>query len=106
MAITRLQFTSFNNLTVLVFKSFSSLALGMLLVSCANDPNARPQASSDQVCVYVKNTGSNLPVKECRTRAERQALTENTREASEELFRQSQALDETGAQSLGADSLE
>jgi hypothetical protein len=81
-----------------------TLVLGLLLVSCAGTTNS--QAGAGEECVYVKVTGSNLPVKECRSAAEREAIAANNRQASDEYFQDALLLEETGGASLGADSLE
>ncbi|MGV3591132.1 MAG: hypothetical protein ACO1PZ_05540 [Gammaproteobacteria bacterium] len=83
-----------------VFVLFASA----LLVSCANPP--RDTAGADQECVYVKVTGSNMPVKECRTAAEREALAAQNEEAAQQGLRDLRALDEFGVASPGADSLD
>lgn len=74
----------------------------LLLTSCANPPAT---ADAGQECVYVKVTGSNLPVKDCRPRAEREALAAQNEEAAQQGLRDLRNLDEFGVASPGADSL-
>lgn len=76
----------------------------LLLGACAGTP-AAGTASADEECVYVKVTGSNLPVKDCRPRGEREALAAQQQEAAQNSARDIQLLDEAGDRSLGADSL-
>lgn len=76
----------------------------LLLTSCAGTPSA-DSASADEECVYVRVTGSNLPIKECRSRAEREAIAAANEQAAQNSLRDIQLLDEAGDQSLGADSL-
>jgi hypothetical protein len=106
MALKHLRVNRLISQTVRAFSPTSALVLvlGFLLASCAGTANPT-QAGAEVECVYVKVTGSNLPVKECRSKAEREALAAETREASEDLFRQNQTLDEFGTESVGADSL-
>jgi hypothetical protein len=77
----------------------------LLLGACAGTPAGNAQAGSDQECVYVRVTGSNLPVKECRSREEREAIAAREREAAQNSARDIQLLDEAGDRALGADSL-
>lgn len=86
------------------FRAVFVLFAAALLASCANPP--RDAASADQECVYVKVTGSNMPVKECRTTEEREALAAQNEEAAQEGLRDLRALDEFGVASPGADSLD
>lgn len=76
----------------------------LLLTACAGTPSSGT-ASADEECVYVRVTGSNLPIKECRSRAEREAIAARNEEAAQNSLRDIQLLDEAGDQSLGADSL-
>ena len=78
----------------------------MLLAACVNPPRETAQADGDEECVYVKVTGSNLPVKECTTREQREALAAQNREAGEQGFRNLRDLGEFGVESAGADSLD
>jgi hypothetical protein len=59
------------------------LASGFLLTSCRN-PSRDLQATDGQECVYVRVTGSNLPVRQCRTAEESAALAAQEREGAEE----------------------
>jgi hypothetical protein len=77
----------------------------LLLASCANPPPTDAQGNA-QECVYVRVTGSNLPVKECRTQAEREALAARNREAAEQGVEDLRKLDEFGVESAGAASLD
>jgi hypothetical protein len=76
-----------------------------LLASCVNPVNS-DQAGVEQECVYVKVTGSNLPVKECRTAEERAALAAQREEAAQQGLRDLRNLDEFGVAAPGAASLE
>src|SRR5690606_19702500 len=44
----------------------------LLLAACAGTPPGGVAGAEE--CVYVRVTGSNLPVKECRSREEREAI--------------------------------
>ena len=79
------------------------LALSLLLVSCANPPP--DQAAAGQECVYVRVTGSNLPVKQCSTPEERAAIAAREREAGEQGVRDMRDLNEFGVEAAGAESL-
>jgi hypothetical protein len=75
----------------------------LLLVSCRN-PGRDLEASADQECVYVEVTGSNLPVKQCRTREEREALAAQAareRDGAEEGLDDLQDLQEFGVENGG-----
>lgn len=85
-------------------KGLPFMVLGLLLVSCAGTP-ANDTARADEECVYVRVTGSNLPIKECRSKAERDAIAAQQQAAAQNSARDIQLLDETGGASLGADSL-
>jgi hypothetical protein len=104
MIIERLHVVSFNNFAVRALKPAAIAALGCLLVSCAGTP-ANGTASADEECTYVRVTGSNLPVKQCSSAAEREAIAARNEEAAQNSAEDIRLLDETGAQSLGADSL-
>jgi hypothetical protein len=78
--------------------------LVLLLASCANPPPA-DQAGTGEECVYVRVTGSNLPVKECRTAAEREAIAATEREASEQGLRDLRQLEEYDGKAPGGDSI-
>jgi hypothetical protein len=81
-----------------------ALSAVLLLTACAGTPGGGV-ASAEEDCVYVRVTGSNLPVKDCRPRGEREALAAQQREAAQNSARDIQLLDEAGDRSLGADSL-
>ncbi|HHX81368.1 MAG TPA: hypothetical protein GX696_00105 [Pseudomonadaceae bacterium] len=105
MKIARLQVNGFhNNVAVQVLKGAPLIVLGLLLASCAGTP-ANNTAGADEECVYVRVTGSNLPIKECRSKAERDAIAAQQQAAAQNSVRDIQLLDETGGASLGADSL-
>ena len=105
MKIARLQVDGVHtNMAVGRLKGLSLVVLGLLLASCAGTP-ANDTARADEECVYVRVTGSNLPIKECRSKAERDALAAQQQEAAQNSARDIQLLDETGGASLGADSL-
>ena len=82
----------------------AAISAALLLGACAGTPSG-DTASADEECVYVKVTGSNLPIKECRSRAEREAIAAANEQAAQNSLRDIQLLDEAGDQSLGADSL-
>lgn len=85
--------------------ALSGILAALLLGACVGTPAENAQAGADEECVYVRVTGSNLPVKECRSRAEREAIAARNQEAAQNSARDIQLLDEAGNQSLGADSL-
>lgn len=89
--------------TATSLRTASILIPALLLVSCAGDPARSARAGEE--CVYVKVTGSNLPVKECRTAEERAAIAAMEREAGEQGVRNQRDLDEFGVEAAGADSL-
>ena len=74
----------------------------LLLASCAN-PVPADQAANGQVCEYVRVTGSNLPVKQCRSQDEVLAAAE--RDAAEQGLRDLQVLQEYEGKAPGGDSL-
>lgn len=90
---------------VMRFRVASMLIAALALASCVN-PVDTSQAAAGQECVYVKVTGSNMPVKECRTREEREALAEQNAEAAQQGLRDLRTLEEFGVESPGADSLD
>jgi hypothetical protein len=94
------QVASSTQRTVRIVQAVCLLASALLLVSCRN-PGRDLQASSDQECVYVEVTGSNLPVKQCRTREERDALAAQEREGAEEGLDDLQDLQEFGVENGG-----
>lgn len=81
-----------------------TLVLVLLLASCVNPP-PKDAAGVEMECVYVERTGSNLPVRECRTAEERAAIAAREREAGEQGVRDMRDLNEFGVESAGADSL-
>lgn len=81
------------------------LASGLLLVSCKN-PVPDAQASDGMECVYVRVTGSNLPVKQCRTAEERAALAASEREGAVQALDNLQDLQEYEGKAPGGDSLD
>lgn len=76
----------------------------LLVVSCAGDP--ANSANAGEVCEYVRVTGSNMPIKECRSPEERAAIAAREREAAEQGLRNQRDLDEFGVESVGAASLD
>jgi len=78
------------------------LASGLLLAACTNPV----RDTAGQECVYVRVTGSNLPVKECRTAEERAALAARERDAAEQGLDNLQDLQEYGVEAPGAASLD
>lgn len=104
MATPNLQVASLAAAAVARFRLVSLLFAAALLAACANPP--RDTASADQECVYVKVTGSNMPVRDCRPRAEREALAEQTGEAAQQGLSDLRRLEEFGVASPGADSLD
>lgn len=85
---------------------FTAVATGMaallLLTSCQN-PVSADQAANGQVCTYERVTGSNLPVKVCRSQDEVLAAAE--RDAAEQGLRDLQVLQEYEGKAPGGDSL-
>lgn len=75
----------------------------LLLAACAGTPSGGVAGAEE--CVYVRVTGSNLPVKECRSREEREAIAAANEQAVQNSVRDIQLLDEVGDRALGADSL-
>jgi hypothetical protein len=88
---------------VLRFRYTCMMIAVPLLVSCQNPVNT-DQAGRE--CVYVKVTGSNMPVRQCSTREEREALAAQQEEAAQQGLRDLRALEEFGVASPGADSLD
>lgn len=87
-----------------VYGRAGGLALILLLTSCAGTPSPE-QVAAGVECEYVKVTGSNMPVRECTTAAQREAIAAMRREAGEQGLRDMQKLDEFGVESVGASSL-
>lgn len=104
MTQPNLQVASIDAAAATRFRIASLLVAACLLTACANPP--RDTANADQECVYVKVTGSNMPVKECRTAEERAALAAQNEEAAQQGLSDLRRLDEFGVASPGADSLD
>ena len=91
-------------ITLHFLKAIGLPLAGLLLASCANDP--AQSANAGEECVYVRVTGSNMPVKECSTAEEREAIAASNREAAEQGLRDLQTLGEFGVEAPGAASLD
>lgn len=104
MTTSNLQFAFLTTLVRHV-RHIGVLGSALLLAACAN-PVDTAAADGDQECVYVRVTGSNLPVKECRSRAERETLAAQNEEAAQQGLRDLRNLDEFGVASPGAESLD
>lgn len=81
------------------------LTSGLLLASCRN-PSRDVQAADGQVCVYERVTGSNLPVRRCRTAEEMAVLAAQEREGAEQALDNLQDLQEYEGKAPGGDSLD
>lgn len=81
--------------TLRIVLSAAVLAPALLLAGCKN-PVPQDQAGNDVVCVYERVTGSNLPVRTCRTAAERAALAAQMEEAAQQEILDQRRLDEFG----------
>ncbi len=81
------------------------LAAAFLLTSCRN-PSRDLQASAGQECVYERVTGSNLPVRRCRTAEEMAVLAAQEREGAEQALDNLQDLQEYEGKAPGGDSFD
>jgi hypothetical protein len=99
------QVAPFIRRTARILPAACMLAAAFLLTSCRN-PSRDLVASADQECVYEEVTGSNLPVKRCRSAEERAALAAREREGAEQGLDNLQDLQEFEGLAPGADSLD